>query len=179
MVDVSGKGIEAGTRALLLSGALGGLLGAVPEERFLAEANRYLLRQSWSEGFATGVHLALDLDTGAYRLASAGHPPAVHYTSGSGRWHVSSAEGDLLGLLPEVTGRIENGVLAHGDAMMLYTDGLIEVAGRDLGVGIDKLIGAAEGRLIGGGFAGGAAELISAMDAGAEDDRALVLVWRA
>src|SRR6185437_10098117 len=37
LVDVSGKGVDAGTRALLLSGALGGLLGAVPPEDFLAE----------------------------------------------------------------------------------------------------------------------------------------------
>src|SRR6266700_2956478 len=32
LVDVSGKGIDAGTRALLLSGAFGGLLGSVPRE---------------------------------------------------------------------------------------------------------------------------------------------------
>src|SRR2546425_689662 len=30
LVDVSGKGLKAGTRALLLSGAFGGLLGTVP-----------------------------------------------------------------------------------------------------------------------------------------------------
>ena len=30
LVDVSGKGTRAGTRSLLLSGALGGLLGADP-----------------------------------------------------------------------------------------------------------------------------------------------------
>src|ERR1700722_696935 len=61
LVDVSGKGLEAGTRALLLSGAFGGLLGSVPSEEFLASANRYLLRQGWEEGFATAVHLVLDL----------------------------------------------------------------------------------------------------------------------
>ena len=32
VIDVSGKGEEAGTRALLLSGAFGGLLGALPAE---------------------------------------------------------------------------------------------------------------------------------------------------
>ena len=30
LVDVAGKGLEAGTRALMLSGAFGGLLGSVP-----------------------------------------------------------------------------------------------------------------------------------------------------
>ena len=44
LVDVSGKGIDAGTRALLLSGAFGGLLGSVPREDFLPACNAYLRR---------------------------------------------------------------------------------------------------------------------------------------
>jgi serine phosphatase RsbU (regulator of sigma subunit) len=74
LVDVSGKGLDAGTRALLLSGALGGLFGAVGTEEFLAAANDYLCRQRWDEGFATAVHVAIDLHTGAYVARSAGHP---------------------------------------------------------------------------------------------------------
>ena len=35
LVEVSGNGVDAGSRALLLSGALRGLLGAVPPENFL------------------------------------------------------------------------------------------------------------------------------------------------
>ena len=42
LVDVSGKGVEAGSRALLLSGALGGLLGAMGREEVLPAANDYL-----------------------------------------------------------------------------------------------------------------------------------------
>ena len=61
VVDVSGKGDEAGTRSLLLSGAFGGLLGALRPEDFLPAANDFLLRQDWEEGFATAVHLSLDL----------------------------------------------------------------------------------------------------------------------
>ena len=40
LVDVSGKGAGAGTRALLLSGALGGLLGAMPPGEFLRGGQR-------------------------------------------------------------------------------------------------------------------------------------------
>src|SRR6478752_1508189 len=65
VVDVSGKGEQAGTRALLLSGAFGGLLGALPPDQFLPAANEYLLRQEWEEGFATAVHLSVNLTTGA------------------------------------------------------------------------------------------------------------------
>jgi hypothetical protein len=177
IVDVSGKGVDAGTRALLLSGALGGLLGAVAPERFLTAANDYLLRQEWDEGFATALHVTIDLQTGHYRLTSAGHPPAVHYAGGSGRWQMIELDGMVLGLLPDATPGVAEGQLQHHDALLLYTDGLVEVPGRDLAVGTDRLLGAAES-LIPRGFAGGADLLIDRVAPQASDDRAVVLLWR-
>lgn len=178
VVDVSGKGLSAGTRALLLSGALGGLLGAVEPERFLPEANRYLLRQGWAEGFATAVHVTLDLSTGEYTLESAGHPPAVHFEAGSGHWRVSTVTGPLLGVFADVSYDRGRGVLGPGDALLLYTDGLVEAPGRDLEVGLDRLLGSAERLVPQGGFAGGAERLVDEVPLGGTDDRALVLVWR-
>ena len=177
LVDVSGKGIDAGTRALLLSGALGGLLGAVAPERFLASANDYLVRQEWDEGFATALHVSIDLESGHYRLTNAGHPPAAHYAGGSGRWSLIEQEGMVLGLRPDVQFDVVEGTLARYDALLLYTDGLVEVPGRDLGLGIDRLLGAAE-RLIPRGFAGGAELLVESVAATGSDDRAVVLIWR-
>lgn len=177
LVDVSGKGVDAGGRALLLSGALGGLLGATSTREFLPAANDYLFRQNWDEGFATAAHLSLDLDTGAYVLESAGHPPAAHYDAGSGRWSLLESVGPALGLIPAASYAADTGVLRPGDALVLYTDGLVEVPGRDLGVGIDKLLGAAE-HLVARGFGGGAAHLVDQVAAGGGDDRGLVLIWR-
>ncbi|HVE98776.1 MAG TPA: PP2C family protein-serine/threonine phosphatase [Mycobacteriales bacterium] len=177
LVDVSGKGVEAGSRALLLSGALGGLLGAVPAEQFLGAANAYLLRQRWDEGFASAVHLALDLRTGEYLLQSAGHPPAAQFSAGTGYWATSAAAGAVLGVLDEPSWRPEAGQLRRGDALLLYTDGLIELPGRDLSVGIDKLLGEAN-RLVVSTFEGGAERLLDTVARDASDDRALVLLWR-
>ena len=182
LVDVSGKGIDAGTRALLLSGALGGLLGSVPRTDFLAAANAYLRRGRWQEGFVTAVHLSLDLTSGEYVVASAGHPPAVHYEAASGRWRVTRARGIVLGVVPDlqaVPTNPEEGVLRRGDALMLYTDGLVEAPGRDIDDGIDKLLGEAQ-RLVTKGFRAGAANLVTTLqrDVGSSDDCALVLIWR-
>jgi hypothetical protein len=164
LVDVSGKGIDAGTRALLLSGALGGLLGAVPPDRFLPAANDYLLRQGWSEGFATAVQ-------------SAGHPPAVHFVKGSGTWRVIESEGTVLGVLAEASYTSVRGVLGSGDAMLMFTDGVVETAEREIAVGLDKLIGEAE-RLVTQGFRDGAKQLVDRVAPSGSDDRALVLIWR-
>jgi hypothetical protein len=68
-------------------------------------------------------------------------------------------------------------MLALGDAMMLYTDGLVENAEREISVGIDKLVGEAE-RLVTQGFRDGASRLIETVPPDASDDRALLLLWR-
>jgi hypothetical protein len=177
LVDVSGKGVDAGTRALLLSGALGGLLCAVPPEEFLRAANAYLRRQSWEEGFATAIHVAIDLETGDYLLDSAGHPPAAQFDAGRGVWTLSSAEGSALGLFDDGSWNAVRGRLRPGDALLLFTDGLVEVPGRDLELGIDKLLGEAN-RLVISTFRGGAARLIDSVAPSATDDRALAMIWR-
>ncbi|HEY0889627.1 MAG TPA: PP2C family protein-serine/threonine phosphatase [Nocardioides sp.] len=176
VVDVSGKGEQAGTRALLLSGAFGGLLGALPPDQFLPAANDYLLRQDWDEGFATAVHLSLDLTTGCYEVRSAGHPPAVLRSAGSGRWSVLTSEGPVLGLMPDAEFIPHRGVLERGDAVMLYTDGMVEEPRRDIDLGIDRLLGEAES-LLRGEFRDAAQRLVDALGS-KDDDRAMVVVNR-
>ncbi len=176
VVDVSGKGEQAGTRSLLLSGSFGGLLGALPPDQFLPAANDYLLRQDWSEGFATAVHLSLDLETGTFELRSAGHPPAVQLLAGSGRWAIHETEGPVLGLMSGATFTVRTGTLNHGDALLLYTDGLVETPQRDISLGIDKMLGQGE-RLLRAGFENGAHRLIDQLES-MSDDRALFLLHR-
>jgi serine phosphatase RsbU (regulator of sigma subunit) len=176
VVDVSGKGIEAGTRSLLLSGAFGGLASAVPAGEFLPAANTYLLRQEWDEGFATAIHLHLCLVTGDFELRKAGHPPAVHLHAGSGRWSTLDSDGAVLGLIPDTEFEVVTGRLDPGDALLMYTDGLVETTRRDIGSGIDKLAGRGQ-TMFATGFTGGAQAIINEL-ATSNDDGALVLVHR-
>ncbi|WP_242498623.1 PP2C family protein-serine/threonine phosphatase [Nocardioides ganghwensis] len=176
VVDVSGKGQGAGTRALLLCGAIGGLLSALPPSEFLAGANRFLLQQDWDEGFATAIHLSLDLETGHYDIRSAGHPPAALRHAGSGRWEVLESEGPILGLIDDADFPPTSGEMRHGDALLLYTDGMVETRNRDIALGIDRMLGQAE-HLLRGQFEGGATRLVEALGS-RNDDRALLLVHR-
>jgi hypothetical protein len=179
LVDVAGKGVDAGTRALLLSGAFGGLLGSVPQDAFLPACNAYLRRGPAREGFVTAIHLALDLATGDFVVSSAGHPPAAHFERGSGTWRLTTARGIVLGVVADLRLAPERGTLRHGDALMLYTDGLVEVPGQDIDYGTDRLLGEAD-KLVTAGFRAGATDLVRAMAAGtgSSDDRALALIWR-
>ncbi len=177
LTDVSGKGMDAASRSLLLSGAFGGLLGSLPPSSFLPAANGYLLRQNWDEGFATSVHLVLDLDTGAYELLSAGHLPGVQLSASTGLWHRVVAEGPLLGVWAGAEFEPVRGTLERGDVLMLFTDGLVERSGRDLDDGVDRLTGEAE-RYIATGFRGAAWHLIESLAKDVNDDRALLLICR-
>ena len=176
VVDVSGKGVEAGSRSLFLSGAFNGIVSALPGDQFLPAANDYLMGQDWAEGFATAIHLHLDLATGDFELRKAGHPPAVWLKAGSGRWHVLNSDGPALGLVDDAEFDCLRGHLSPGDGMLLFTDGLVETAARDITLGMDKLAGLGE-RLFQRGFDGGAKLLVDTMEQ-TNDDRALVLVHR-
>ncbi|MBP0460795.1 PP2C family protein-serine/threonine phosphatase [Streptomyces montanisoli] len=177
LTDVSGKGMDAGSRALLLSGAFGGLLGSLPPHGFLPAANGYLLRQDWEEGFATSIHLVLDLESGDYELLSAGHLPALQLHAGTGRWEEKSGEGPLLGVYDGAQFDPVKGALRPGDVLMLFTDGLVEAPGRDLSEGIDRLTGAAD-RYVKAGFEGASWHLIETVAKDVNDDRALLLLTR-
>jgi serine phosphatase RsbU (regulator of sigma subunit) len=151
----------------------------VPAADFLSAANAYLRRTSPAEGFVTAVHVAVDLVTGEYTVSSAGHPPAAHFEAGSGRWRLTAARGIVLGVVPDLRSVPDQGALRPGDALMLYTDGLVEVPGEDIDTGIDRLLGEAD-HLIAGGFGTGARHLMTTMQAGhaTSDDCALALIWR-
>ncbi|WP_411125834.1 PP2C family protein-serine/threonine phosphatase [Streptomyces sp. x-19] len=177
LTDVSGKGMDAASRSLLLSGAFGGLLGSLPPHGFLPAANGYLLRQDWDEGFATSVHLVLDLESGDYELFSAGHLPGLQLSAGTGRWEEKAGEGPLLGVYDGAQFDPVKGTLRPGDVLMLFTDGLVEAADRDIAEGIDRLTGEAE-RYVHAGFAGAAWHLIEAVAKDVNDDRALLLICR-
>ena len=197
VVDVSGKGIDAAPRALLLSGAVGGLLGSVPPDDLLQEVNRYLLRQRWAAGFATCVYVRLELDTGRFAVRAAGHPSPL-LRSASGTWSTCDAPGTLLGVIPDLAGVPGQGELEPGDLLVLVTDGVIEDRIASLEDGTNRLMDAADRRLsvsaappgAGPGWAGGAPEttwdprfglasvLVETVPTRRDDDRAVVTIWR-
>jgi len=122
-------------------------------------------------------HQRLDLDSGDYELYSAGHPPGLQLSAGSGRWEEKAAEGPLLGVYDGAQFDPVKGSLRPGDVLMLFTDGLVETSDRDIVEGIDRLTGEAD-RYVAGGFHGAAWHLIEAVAKDVNDDRALLLICR-
>jgi hypothetical protein len=177
LVDVCGKGTSVGPQALQFAGALGGLIGALPPAELMAAANHFLLRQESDESLATAVHLKVDLVTGDYTITSAGHPPALHWHLGQRGWAVDNARGMALGVIDDADFTPSKGRLRPGEALMFYTDGVIESADRDLDEGIDWLRDQALRAVDARGFTGMPKRVLKKVPRG-DDDRALLVLER-
>jgi hypothetical protein len=176
LFDVVGKGMAAGPATLQFAGALGGLLGALPPVELFHAANDFLLRQDEDEQFATAVHLIVDLEEGTYEITSAGHPPALRYDLPTGDWVIDNARGTALGVQEDPELHRTDGRLFPGEALMFYTDGVVESRTAHLDVGIAWLQRTAR-EAVRGGFPGAARRVIGQVDSG-DDDRAVLILGR-
>jgi len=177
LVDVCGKGATALPDAVQFAGALRGLLVGVPSEDLMSAANAFLLRQPSDESIATAVQVVLDLDSGHYSIRSAGHPPVLHWQSGAGEWVVDNARGTALGVVEDPEFAVSNGVLAAGEGLLFYTDGVVERRTVDIASGIDWLREAAREAVIADGLAGVPARIMEHVSRG-DDDRAVLVLAR-
>ncbi|RKZ20125.1 hypothetical protein DRQ50_00405 [bacterium] len=127
--DVSGKGMPA---ALLMSNLQASLHGQVIHPSSVAEivgrVNDLIVRSTDSHMFATFFYGVLDITTGTLTSTNAGHnPPLVLRADGT----VDELRrgGLLLGMIGDVTYEQEEVVLAPGEVVVLYTDGITEAVG--------------------------------------------------
>lgn len=176
LVDVCGGGETAVPAALQFAGALESLIPVVPGDELLRDANAYLLRQPSEEAIATAVQLDLDLATGRYLIRSAGHPPALVWSGHERRWRIDNARGTALGVSAEPEIVESTGVLEPGDALLFYTDGVVESRSADIDEGIAWLQATARASYL-EGWEGAARRIIDLVDRG-DDDRAVLVLAR-
>jgi hypothetical protein len=97
----------------------------------------YLLERQDTELVATVVLGRLDPRPRRLRVVSGGHPPAL-VASADGTVRQVMAMGGAIGWPGAGTDGVEELVLAPGDTLLLYTDGLVE-ARKDIVEGLDSL----------------------------------------
>jgi serine phosphatase RsbU (regulator of sigma subunit) len=129
--DVTGKGIEAAALTSLARHSLraSALLGLSPAAS-LALLNRLLLDQE-EMSLATAVIARVDAATAEAKmtLACAGHPLPLRHRSGAPPVEVGTV-GILLGFDPAAAWPEQTIVVAPGDTLLFYTDGVTDTPGR-------------------------------------------------
>jgi serine phosphatase RsbU (regulator of sigma subunit)/CHASE1-domain containing sensor protein len=125
--DVSGKGMAA---ALVMANTQSVLRavahrGSVAPEQVLAEANEILCAYiPPTNMFVTCFYAILEPESGRLRYANAGHD--LPYERHDGRVDKLRARGMPLGLMPDMGYEEKEAVLAAGDDLLFYSDGLVE-----------------------------------------------------
>lgn len=137
LADVSGHGVGAGIVMGMLKASLRTrLLTGGPLADVLTDLNLVLSDLTRPEMFATLACVRVS-QTGRAEFALAGHLPILHYSAPRNAWTQLENQHLPLGIVPEE--RYTGGAihLDPGDALVLFTDGLIEVQdsrGRELGL---------------------------------------------
>lgn len=112
---------------------------------FLAALNhRVHLFANRDDHFATALYAVVDAARGEFRWASAGHPSALFVPGPGADPHFERLPGQALGLVAGATYRQNTRLLAVDEAVLLYTDGAVEVfnaCGEELGEeGLRRLV---------------------------------------
>jgi PAS domain S-box-containing protein len=139
--DVCGKGAEAAAVTALARHTLRASVMHTPRPAdVLRELNEALLRGGLDYRFCTVLYASLRRrgDRVAATLATGGHPlPLV--LRASGLVEAAGATGTLLGIVPDPDISEETIELEAGDALVLYTDGVIEASPVDDAFGPARL----------------------------------------
>ncbi|HJV09005.1 MAG TPA: PP2C family protein-serine/threonine phosphatase, partial [Acidimicrobiales bacterium] len=109
----------------------------------LHRLNEILLRQTFDDRFLTAVLVCVTPRSDCVQVlaANGGHPPALVLHDDESVTVLEEAPGMLLGMLPGSDFRDVAVTLGPGDALVLYTDGVVE-ARNDAGeqFGQDRLV---------------------------------------
>jgi sigma-B regulation protein RsbU (phosphoserine phosphatase) len=184
IADVTGKGVAA---ALLMAFARPLIRSALDHARepalALNRVNRILVEERRSALFITALVGIVELRTGRFRLANAGHEPPLHVPADGGPIRWMPVAGSLLGAFADLELADCDVTLEPGDLLLLYTDGVTDArAPSGERFGDERLLGAVESAR-----SGAADEVVAAVsqayhqfqgDMPAADDVTIVAVRR-
>lgn len=132
VADVSDRGIPASQfMALARTLTKGFCLEGYQPGEVLGKVNGVLAHDNPSAMFATLMLVQCDVTTGACAYASAGSPGAVLLRADGGSEVLGNHRGVALGILPELSYAEGAFLLAPGDTLLLFTDGVTEATAPD------------------------------------------------
>lgn len=127
--DISGKGIAAALLMARISSELRvAALAHVEPVAVLSAMNEAILASGQPELFFTAIYFTFDVKTGEIVLANAGHPTPYWCHAGGTIEPITDGASSAIGILDDPGFSATSFRLAHGDSLVLYTDGVVEAA---------------------------------------------------
>jgi sigma-B regulation protein RsbU (phosphoserine phosphatase) len=143
--DVAGKGVPAALYAAFVSGSV---RSRAFERRtpgdLLARVNRTLRRRGVEGLFCTLAYGLFDFQDRSLRLANSGLPHPLHFRAAEGRARPIPVSGLPLGAFDGAAYDELAVGLEPGDAVVFYSDGVVEARARGEDYGTDRLVAGLE-----------------------------------
>jgi serine phosphatase RsbU (regulator of sigma subunit) len=137
--DVSGKGAEAAAQTAQVKYVLRAFASRnQAPSSVLFHVNNALTKGFSEDRFATVVYAVLDSTTRTCHIALGGHPPPLLFHSRTGEVEQIALSGSILGAFPDIQFDQVRIDLNPRDALVAYTDGLIETRHEDELFGIER-----------------------------------------
>lgn len=132
MADVSGKGVPAALFMVIAKTLIKNYaqMGHTPAQVFAA-VNEQLCENNEAGMFVTGWMGILEINTGDFIYANAGHnPPLLRHSTGTFTY-LKAAPGFVLAGMEGITFAQKRLTLREGDILYLYTDGVTEAVNQE------------------------------------------------
>lgn len=126
IADASGHSVAAGMVAIMSRIAFAEVVGQTDRPGEVLAAMNRRLQGLADERFVTAFYGVLERRSRVLTYANAGHPYPFRYAARTKTIQPLTAQGFLLGIMPEEVYRERSVQLEPGDRLCFYTDGLVE-----------------------------------------------------
>ncbi len=131
LADVMGKGTGPAILTATVRAGLRAVTDPDPAQALAALSAELLTNLAQTESFVTCFHAELDPGTGTIRYSDAGHGLA-HYAPNQGPIKRLPTTSAPLGIMPGMQWHTETLTLAPGEALIIPSDGVLELLNEDL-----------------------------------------------
>jgi len=141
IADVSGKGVPAAL-FMVIAKVLIKNNNDLPPDQVLYTVNNLLCHDNNSNMFVTTFYSVIDLNTGEFTYANAGHNPPLLYTEKDKKAeYLILPKSPPLAVFPNKKYTSQSLTLSKGDTLLLFTDGVTEAFNPSSEMyGIDRLL---------------------------------------
>ncbi|EYR62796.1 hypothetical protein N866_05310 [Actinotalea ferrariae CF5-4] len=137
--DVTGHGVEAASAMAQLRYACRIFAREEPDPGTVLTRLNALVNEGGGTEFATAACVQVAADGTSLRFALAGHPSPLLLPSGHPLDPGHRRTGPMLGLEADATYRSHAASLGRGEALLLFTDGLVERRDASIDDGVDRV----------------------------------------
>jgi len=135
IMDITGHGVSAALLVNRLHAEIGSLARGLVRPGELLKALDGFVQKSFegTQKFLTACACVVDFKKGKLQYSNFGHPPQILYQNKTKEIHWLSPQHHMLGIAASPTDEMHETELTFekGDRVLLFTDGILEVKGRD------------------------------------------------